>query len=125
MTRRYVGSYRHAVEWFESDSRELGRYNWAVVSQNYVPGTWSLWAWVLAFFALVVLVGILILAYMIAARPPGELVVVYEYRPPAAAPVPVLSASAEATKVCPRCAETVKEAALVCRYCGHEFAPET
>lgn len=26
-----------------------------------------------------------------------------------------------ATKVCPRCAERVKTAAKVCRYCGHEF----
>lgn len=25
-------------------------------------------------------------------------------------------------KVCPRCAETVKTAALVCKHCGHEFA---
>lgn len=24
-------------------------------------------------------------------------------------------------KTCPRCAEPVKEAAAVCRYCGHEF----
>ncbi|MFG1267657.1 zinc ribbon domain-containing protein [Xanthobacter sp. DSM 14520] len=31
-------------------------------------------------------------------------------------------AAAANEKVCPRCAETVKAAALVCRFCGHEFA---
>lgn len=34
-----------------------------------------------------------------------------------------LFAPAEATKSCPRCAERVKRAALVCRYCGYEFGP--
>lgn len=29
----------------------------------------------------------------------------------------------DATQVCPRCAETVKAAAKVCRFCGHEFDP--
>ncbi|SIO39906.1 Uncharacterised protein family UPF0547 [Burkholderia sp. GAS332] len=32
---------------------------------------------------------------------------------------------AEQTKVCPRCAETVKAAAMVCRFCNHEFDPAT
>ena len=27
------------------------------------------------------------------------------------------------SKACPRCAERVKAAALVCRFCNHEFAP--
>lgn len=34
----------------------------------------------------------------------------------------VTAASVEDTKVCPRCAETIKRAALVCRFCQHEFA---
>jgi len=28
------------------------------------------------------------------------------------------------TKVCPNCAETVKAAAVQCRFCGNRFAPE-
>jgi hypothetical protein len=34
------------------------------------------------------------------------------------------SGSAAATKVCPKCAEEVKAAATVCRFCGFEFETE-
>jgi hypothetical protein len=43
-------------------------------------------------------------------------------------PTPVVIAptptrASPSTKTCPRCAETVKSAARVCRFCGHEFEP--
>ena len=28
-------------------------------------------------------------------------------------------------KTCPKCAEQIKAAAQVCRFCGHQFSPET
>ena len=34
--------------------------------------------------------------------------------------VPLVAAT-DYTKVCPACAETVKAAAKVCRYCSHSF----
>jgi len=36
--------------------------------------------------------------------------------PPSGGPAP-------AEKICPRCAETIKAAAVVCRFCGNEFDP--
>ena len=33
-------------------------------------------------------------------------------------------AEASGTKTCPKCAETVQAAAVVCRFCSHSFGPE-
>lgn len=58
-------------------------------------------------FLLAVLISPLIAVIAVAAMPPVE--------PPK---------PEEPTKACPRCAETVKMAAAVCRYCGHEFGQQ-
>jgi hypothetical protein len=45
-----------------------------------------------------------------AIRPDGTLTVTYQFE-----------GLSDATKACPRCAETIKAAAVVCRFCGHEY----
>ena len=49
---------------------------------------------------------------MLIVKPNGTLTVTYERR----------AVSVE-EKICPKCAERIKAAALVCHFCGYEFAP--
>ena len=122
ITRRYPGKYQQAMADYQRDAADLTRTYWYPVNQQYTQGSWGCGAWILAFLALVFVVGIIILAYMIVVRPAGELVVTYEYRPPVAPPAPVAAAAPVAvaadTMPCPRCAEMIKKAAKVCRFCG-------
>lgn len=84
-TVRYPGKYEDAFAAFQYDATRWAKGYWYPTAQTYVPGSWGCGAWVVAFLAMVILVGLIALAYMIAVRPAGELVVTYEYRPPARA----------------------------------------
>lgn len=140
LTRTYRGKPGEVELLRTVDAEALAQRGYYPYSQSYVEGSWSGMAWVLAFLAMILLVGIIILAYMIAAKPAGTLTVLYERRVPqpltvmtapiAALPAatPALAASPVATidaetKVCPECAEVVRAAARICRFCRYEFAP--
>ena len=85
-TVRYRGDREWAAAQAEGEAQELACHHWLPVSQAYVPGSWGRESWILALLTVVLLVGIIILIYMRATKPGGELVVVYEFRPPAPTP---------------------------------------
>ncbi len=59
-------------------------------------GSLSIWHWLIVFVVVIPLVLIIIRSSVRGLR----------------------------SKTCPKCAERVKAAALVCRFCGYKFAPE-
>jgi len=82
ITRRYKGKYGAASAAFQRDSARLSAQHWFVVSQGYVPGQWSRGDWITAVALAFLLIGFVVFVYMIAAKPAGEIVAIYEYRPP-------------------------------------------
>lgn len=76
----------------------------------------------LGWFFLGVLFSVFALIVLLALPSKAEQETDYQPTFLSETPRPTLVAD-DPTKTCPRCAETVKAAALVCRFCGNEFAP--
>ncbi len=115
IVRTYKGDQARATAWFQQDAANLARTGYFPSSQTYAPGAWGCGGFLIALLLCVILIGFIVFIYMLIVKPDGTLTVTYEYRgtaPPAAA-----------EKTCPKCAETVKAAAAVCRFCGHQFEP--
>jgi ribosomal protein L40E len=83
-------------------------------SQSYAPGSYGCGTFIFAVILCFLIIGILILIYMLIVKPDGVLSVTYEFRGTA-------ESRAQDEKTCPKCAEQIRAAAQVCRFCGYQF----
>ncbi len=138
IVRVYHGKQQaDAVTSFQRDAAMLARQGYHPTSQSWAQGQWGCGAFLVSILLMVLLVGFLIFLYLLIVKPDGTLTVTYSKEAPRAdegaaavtpRPSPAVEASiaAEAAqmKTCPQCAEEVKAAAKICRFCRYEFEPQ-
>ena len=77
LARVYPGYHEQAIELFQIDAENLAIHGYIPVAQSYAEGRYAQWFVNLSAILVIVVVGIVLLAYMAAVRPPGNLAVTY------------------------------------------------
>ena len=114
----YKGTESQVTTAFQNDVGKMESLGYYPTSQNWVAGSYGCLAFGFAFLLCFILIGIIVFIYMLIVKPDGTLSVTYELRELSSAQVVLPQAN---EKKCPMCAESIKQEAVVCRYCGHNF----
>lgn len=112
LVRTYRGrTPEQAVLAMQSEVGHLRSAGFEPKEQIWAQGQWGAGMFVLAVVLAVVLIGLVVLLFLIVVKPEGSLTVTYR------------RVADDDTRPCPRCAEKIKDAAKICRYCNLELAP--
>ena len=110
IVKTYNGNEQSAANAFRADAANMERQGYVPTSQVWAAGTYGCGSFIVALLLCFILIGILVFIYMLTVKPDGTLTVTYTLAP-----------RVDLEKVCPKCAERVKAAAAVCRFCGNTF----
>jgi len=80
LARVYPGFHENAIELFQIDAEELAPHGYVPVSQSYAEGRYSPRSVTVSTLLVLAGVGVFMLLYMAAVRPPGTLAVTYMLR---------------------------------------------
>lgn len=122
VVKTYTGSQTQTAQLFQTDSELMAAEGYFPISQSWAPGSYGCGTFLVALALCVLIVGILVFIYMLVVPPDGTLSVTYELRTASDSQQDVTPID---EKTCPMCAEQVKAAARICRFCGHNFVPDS
>lgn len=118
VVKTYKGSQSSATEQFQNDAAKMATQGYFPTSQSWAPGAYGCGSFLVALLLCFVFIGFLVFIYMLLVKPDGTLSVTYELRSTEGSSK---SSPSLEEKICPKCAESIKAAAVVCRFCGHSF----
>ena len=105
----YRGNEAQARKLYLKDAEKKAKKGYYPTSENFTPGKYGFGSFIVALLLCFIFIGILVFIYMLLVKPAGTLTVTYKLK------------EQEDEKQCPKCAEKVKSAATICRFCSYEF----
>ncbi len=117
--KEWKGDQMAALSLYQADANLMAERGYFPVSQEWKPGSRTFLC-VIGIILIPAGIGIvLLLSLLFTKNSKGCWTVTYAYREKTQSPLEVATAP---RKTCPKCAEEVKDAAAICRFCKHEFA---